>query len=469
MKIWINKSKIDLDENDNEEYLIFNLLEGEKASKSNIKTDIELLWKKFGTNNISEINEDFIIIALSVFAVDKRIPRKISSNSWNRDLELFIPVFELEKWKENSSLLEKTISFLSGDNWHFNFRKTNHRFRKTSKRKYNILDKSKYDSVSLFSGGLDSYTGAIELLEKNNNTCFVGFKEYGLLAKRQYKLFNILDNLYNNSNINILLFSGTPYAPIISQSGERYMGSLESTSRSRSLLFLAGALVVASIIGEEIPVFIPENGFIGLNVPLTPSRKSTCSTRTTHSYFINNLNKILLNVGIKNKIENFYAHKTKGQMIDSVKNSDAFKEGAGLTISCSHPCLSRYDGITPPVNCGYCYPCIIRRAAMNKIGFYDEKYNENYSISKEFIYKFNSLDSRASDLKAVLWSLRRYLNSDETEIKNLIRQTGLLTTEEIEKYYQLYCKSMEEIKNLILFHCEQNNDQKLLDYVGLNK
>ena len=46
---------------------------------------------------------------------------------------------------------------------------------------------------------------------------------------------------------------------------------------------------------------------------------------------------------------------------------------------------------------------------MNNAKSCDGNYNTNYNISREFINKYNKIEGRASDLKAVLWSLNRYL------------------------------------------------------------
>ncbi|HBN04478.1 MAG TPA: ATPase, partial [Bacteroidales bacterium] len=40
-----------------------------------------------------------------------------------RNMRLYIPVLEVEKWNENKELLGKMLSFLSGDIWSFEFRK----------------------------------------------------------------------------------------------------------------------------------------------------------------------------------------------------------------------------------------------------------------------------------------------------------------------------------------------------------
>lgn len=361
--------------------------------------------------------------------------------------------------------LQSTLKFLSGDNWTIKFRKTNYRYRNTEKVEEST-EKMDFDGVSLFSGGLDSFSGAIHLLSNNRKICFTGFREYGLLKDRQKELFEILQDSYPNTYSKLIPFYGTPYAPVDEQNNKIDIPA-ENTSRSRSLLFLAGALGIASLIGENVPVYIPENGFIGINVPLTDSRKGSCSTRTTHPFFLRKLNEILAMVGINNRVENFYAYKTKGEIVEEVSSTEAFKKGAGDTISCSHPCHARYDRKTPPMNCGYCYPCIIRKASMNKIGFISEEYNRNDAISTSFIKENSKLASRGDDLKAVLYSLNRYLsNPSEVYIKSLIMQTGELNDEEINKAYRVYVNSMEEIKAMVINEAHKYGED-LFDYVGI--
>ena len=165
-------------------------------------------------------------------------------------------------------------------------------------------------------------------------------------------------------------------------------------------------------------------------------------------------------------MENFYAFKTKGEIVEEVSKTKAFEVGAKETISCSHPCLSRYDKVAPPLNCGYCYPCLIRRASMNKIKYYSEEYNNNYDINKGFIDEYNRLEGKASDLKALLWSMNRYLSiRDRKEIRKLVLKTGSLDINEIEKFVDVYIKSMQELKEMIDY---KNNkyDKQIEEYMG---
>lgn len=126
---------------------------------------MEQLWRRFGKESLSTVSEDFLIIASSIFCADKRIPRKNYSDNWTRTMKLSIPVLEIEKWNSVKTELEYTIGFLSGDKWTFEFRQTASRFRADKMNTKNILPTERYDSVSLFSGGLDSFCGALTLSE----------------------------------------------------------------------------------------------------------------------------------------------------------------------------------------------------------------------------------------------------------------------------------------------------------------
>ena len=205
---------------------------------------------------------------------------------------------------------------------------------------------------------------------------------------------------------------------------------------------------MAGILGENVPVYIPENGFIGLNIPLTGGRKGTCSTRTTHPYFLRQFNDILEKVGIKNTITNFFAYNTKREIVGQVKDTDAFKSCYADTISCSHPCLARYNkkgSKEYPVNCGYCYPCLIRKSS-----FLDIDEIKKYSYQGEaydFLIEYEESE-KSADLRAVLGSIYRCKHSSDKELKRYIRCVGELTEEEVEKFLSLYKKSIEDLVQL---------------------
>ncbi len=468
MRIWINKVSEMVPTSEYKNAIRFDMLD--EGPKSNIKVNYEEIWRRFGRNELSSIYEDLIMVATSVYAADKRVPRvgiyqgEVEDN-WTRHINMSVPVIEFDKWNKIQAELESMLNFLSGDLWNLDFRKTDLKFRNyTTKKKYQIVE-GDFDAVSLFSGGLDSYSGAINLLEKGRGVCFVGCREYNALKNRIDDLFAILKKNYSERSSDIIVFNADPRIPrnINEEQKGKY---IENTSRSRSFLFLSVGLAVASLIGKDVPVYIPENGFIGLNIPLTPSRRGSCSTRTTHIYFINKLNNILHILGIPHKVENFFAYKTKGEIVHEVKETNAFKKGAGQTISCSHPMRADKGILGRPRNCGYCYPCLIRRASLNGINVeeeYLENFKEDYKIGMSFVKndKFSNPETgKTTDLKAVLFALHYYLKyGSEEYYKRKLIALGGMNMAEIEKFVEVYMKSMKELYEFIKEQARSNGEE----------
>jgi hypothetical protein len=84
-----------------------------------------------------------------------------------------------------------------------------------------------------------------------------------------------------------------------------------------------------------------------------------------HPFYVARWNELLAGLGIPGKIENPYWNKTKGEMVLECLNQDLLRELIPLSLSCSSPAKSRWHGHANE-HCGYCLPCLIRRAALEK-------------------------------------------------------------------------------------------------------
>lgn len=100
--------------------------------------------------------------------------------------------------------------------------------------------------------------------------------------------------------------------------------------------FLLQSAYTRRAAGENVPLFMPENGFIALNIPLTPSRGGSCSTRTMHPYFINKISQVLKDLSIKNEIINPLELKTKGECVSECLNKNLIGSIIEQSVSCSH-------------------------------------------------------------------------------------------------------------------------------------
>src|SRR5207245_558298 len=74
-------------------------------------------------------------------------------------------------------------------------------------------------------------------------------------------------------------------------------------------------------------------------------------------------NDLLGTLGISGRIENPYWDKTKGEMVASCANHALLHRLIPDAMSCASPTKGRWVGHGIE-HCGFCIPCLIRRAAI---------------------------------------------------------------------------------------------------------
>lgn len=372
---------------------------------------------------------DLLYISLMVFSADRKILRSIQPDAWTRSISIYMPVLCLYKWNANKQLLESMLHFLTGDYWQFYFRERELNQYETLRR--NLMSKSKHTLAAsefcMLSGGLDSFIGATNLLATGNRPVFVGNYNGGKgVSVYQNKVINLLSEHFSYDVNRFFQFYASP------KSGK------EDTTRSRSLMFFAHAILLASGMGNPITLYVPENGVISLNIPLTVHRSGSLSTRTTHPYFIGMLQQLLSNLNLPITIVNPYQFKTKGEMVRDCLDGEFLKNNIQWTMSCSHPDLGRYSGETEPSHCGCCLPCTIRRAAIMFGGINDNStYRDvNYNTHE---HKIN--------LKSYRLGLK-YYHEHHVNPLMAIQLSGRIT-ERNKDFADLYVRGMEELDNFI--------------------
>lgn len=335
---------------------------------------------------------DFFRLAAGVFCVDKLA---IRPDTWTRSLTLGVPVRDLDRWIGIAGRINDTLSFLSGDEWNV------HPFASTEPASPSQPSGETVDVVCLFSGGLDSFAGAVGLLADGKRVCLVAHYEGGQAPKTQEHLARRLAAKYGRDRVVFRQLFLRP-APRSTLQARPLPEPRESSTRTRSILFLAAGLVVAAGYGPDVPLVIPENGFIGINVPLTEARNGSLSTRTTHPHFMASLEECASALGIMNIVSNPFRVMTKGEMLAASRDRDTLVGLARKTLSCAHPEAPRYAK-REQGNCGYCFPCLIRRAALHHVGLDDA---DDYAFDA-----LNEPDElaqkRGADLRALVRSLNR--------------------------------------------------------------
>jgi hypothetical protein len=306
----------------------------------------------------NEIGVDLLILAALVYAADTRISRDTESqDSWTRELRLVVPVSDPAVWRAAESTLQQMLNFLTGDHWIIGFRARPNRFASIVPRRASTTLFPAFDSLALFSGGLDSLIGAIDLLESGRAPLFVSHAAEGATSDAQSTLFEALKKHYKSSSFErIRLWMNFPKDLIRGVAGE-------DTTRGRSFLFFSAGVLAGTTLSTPFELRVPENGFIALNVPLDPLRLGALSTRTTHPFYIARWNDLLGALGLRGVVVNPYWDKTKGDMVRGCTNQKFLRAIVKSSLSCSSPTKGRWKGRAIE-HCGYCLPCIIRRASL---------------------------------------------------------------------------------------------------------
>ncbi len=206
---------------------------------------------------------------------------------------------------------------------------------------------------------------------------------------------------------------------------------------------------------------MPENGFIALNIPLTPSPGGSCSTRTMHPYFLKELGNALVKLEISNKIINPLELKTKGEAVSQCENQKLLSSVIDHTVSCSHGTRKQnWTRKSPHVkNCGYCVPCLIRRASLHTLNL-DKPSLYGIDVCQGELTYDDQKDS-SNDLRAVINTLTA--NKNESDFRGSI--IGIAPTDNLTARAKMLVRGFDEIKNL--FQDKATNAVK--DSLGLKK
>lgn len=328
----------------------------------------------------------FLLAALGVWAGDKMLARKDMPDAWSRQFVLHLP--GSSSCGPAAPLWPALLNFLTGDSWTLKLRETH-----VNLGLQGVWRPSwQPDGVALFSGGLDSLVGALDLLEAGQRLLLVSHHDFGQLASLQQSLAAALREHYGPEKVEHLsLRVQCPQAP-------------ELTLRSRSLLYLALGLAAAAGFSPEVPLTIPENGWVSLNPPLTLNRLGPYSTRTTHPHFLTQISTLWREVGLMHPLHNPYQNLSKGELLAQCRHRTLLKSLAPLTVSCARPVASRWHGGRFG-SCGYCYPCLMRRAALHRLGW-DE--GEDYLLDVLAAPETLRHRVRGQHLRALLGALQTW-------------------------------------------------------------
>ncbi len=368
---------------------------------------IDLAALADGNKEIDLLLLDLLEIATIIYLGDIYIKR---NKSLSRDLVFLIPVHHPDIWSQSKSLLEYITSFLTFNYTNFIFIQKESK-KPLTKKKFEIVNDER--CVSLFSGGFDSFVGAIDLLKNGNKPYFVSHEPSPLIKNIQRNLIHSIKDSYPDlTHYGIRVNKMKNKSPWLQHSPNQILYQY-----ARSFLFLSLATCVA-IQKKTKNLYVFENGPISLNPTFSEAR---FNTRTTHPIFLNNFKKLIAQVfGVDLNIMNPYAFKTKGDILSGL--DEKWLEVIHKSNSCWSPSkvkiwaqsyeITNFDGR----HCGRCLPCIWRRSAFHRLNY--SKYDDDYLWDYVPETKWNSWLNR-EHITPILDQLRFYQNALEKNNESL--------------------------------------------------
>ena len=418
-------------------------IEDTKGNVFNTSAVVQMNPISYFWGKVPSVTYSLLYLSAIVYAIDRGVERhRYSIDGWSRELDVEICLPEYELFQPIEEQISEMLSFLTGDYW------TCH-FVGAAQVRYGKYENTDYydgiTQVNLFSGGMDSLIGAIDYMtDCPTEKLFLASHYDGGMPgplSDQRELKQQFSKKYNGQFCSMDAISITP--------GESY----ELSCRSRSLMFLSIALIVANY--AKCRIVVPENGSVSLNYPLSASRRASCSTRTTHPVFLKQYREIIHALGLTTEVVNPYEKLTKGEMVQHCSDKDYLLDIVAHSNSCGKRSMHQhmYDN-SYATHCGHCMPCMYRKASM--VG---ERDLTTYGNKFVTLYRKKG-DKVAEDFFAMLNFLRTDLTREQ--IKRELMIAGMGGFEDLDEYVDLVVRTRAELSAMI----RADNNSTIMRYMG---
>lgn len=317
---------------------------------------------------------DLLEIAGLVYCADSAVSRggpadQKMGEKWHRRFLVEMPVRDAAFWQvpEVESALEEALMFLSGDRFAFAFQpKDDEEAERTRFFKFGDESAWQADRVLMFSGGLDSFAGALEeIAEHGQRVALVSHFSATKTAPAQRRLQKALTTKLGVNNCR--------HIPVRAQLTAG--ATKEGTHRSRSFLFAVLGAITAQAFGRN-RVSFHENGVVSLNLPPVGSVVGTRATRTTHPQTLVRLTRLLgliFEGGMR--VDNPFFWRTKAEVVAGIA-----RLGMGEQIVHTRSCADIHNQTRQYPHCGRCSQCIDRRFAILATGLDHLDPDEAYRV-----------------------------------------------------------------------------------------
>lgn len=329
-------------------------------SPLSVRRNVRLALPRFVSNlvHIPPRTLDLLELAVFIYAADRQSSRgsreAVEFHSWSRRFRIRMRVRDAEFWNrpEVQGALRACLTFMTGDA-DFSFVFTGgHSTPPTS-----LFDRpdtafpmpNGNQDVALFSGGLDSLSGAIDTLTKSAaSLILVGHHSQPGTKQVQRELTKALQARFPGR--------AALYGFECSLSGVR---ASEETQRSRTFLYAAMGFAVTQAFGGSA-LTIYENGVTSMNLRRREDLANARASRTTHPRALSAVQKVLSFVtdGVF-EIRTPAFWMTKAEVVERL-----VALGHGELIASSVSCSRTFQREGAATHCGRCFQCVDRRLAV---------------------------------------------------------------------------------------------------------
>ena len=330
---------------------------GKEEGKGQIHLEVDAITKKM-VAKLPHVLRDLLEVASYVYVADQATTRGGTrgfdyGHKWHRRFRFRIPVREYGIWSDPHirELLEETLCVASGDTYSFEFVAQEPEkfpeflgFKTEAEPAY-----PDYDEVLLFSGGIDSATGAIEEYVKGERLpVFVSHQSNNKHTSLQRALHSYIRSICPDRREPL-------HVPVKINKDKRL--TKDTSQRSRSFLYASLGAIVAHMFGLKGAKFY-ENGIVSCNLMWDNQTLQARATRSTHSHVLHLLSGLVSSLlDVDFVFENPYFAKTKTEVCLRLKQLH-HEACIKSTRSCADSTYQK-----PRTHCGTCSQCLDRRFA----------------------------------------------------------------------------------------------------------
>ena len=322
--------------------------------------------------NVPDPVTDLLELAAYVYSADCATSRggsmmRAMGADWRRRFRFVIPVRSPELWSSASVIeaLSDALRFLTEDEYQFEFEK--HRGAPEAQEYLelgNLAPAFDPDAVVLFSGGLDSLAGVVELvLGHQKKVALVSHHSSTKVAARQRRLVTTLRSVAP---------SMLQHFPVLLQKQQSL--TKDYTFRSRSFVFASLAAAISHMLGKQ-RILMCENGIVSMNLPIARQLVGARASRTTHPKALASFGHLFRALFEKDppRVENPLFWRTKAEIVQLIGNHGC-SHLIDFTVSCSHV----HDITTEQPHCGECSQCVDRRFGVLGAGLEEQDPEATY-------------------------------------------------------------------------------------------